>query len=77
MVEIKGFNEAYKAMLAKETVKKIHKKHTDNRVKELIAQGVDKEIAKVMARDFLLSASAHTNCAPPWKYRPRSWKDPF
>ena len=49
MVEIKGFNEAYKAMLAKETVKKIHKKHTDNRVKELIAQGVDKEIAKVMA----------------------------
>lgn len=42
MVEIKGFNEAYKA-------KKIHKKHTDNRVKELIAQGVDKEIAKVMA----------------------------
>ena len=40
MVEIKGFNEAYKAMLAKETVKKIHKKHTDNRVKELIAQGV-------------------------------------
>lgn len=30
-------------------VKKIHKKHTDNRVKELIAQGVDKEIAKVMA----------------------------
>lgn len=26
MVEIKGFNEAYKAMLAKETVKKIHKK---------------------------------------------------
>ena len=38
MVEIKGFNEAYKAMLAKETVKKIHKKHTDNRVKELIAQ---------------------------------------
>lgn len=49
MVEIKGFNEAYKAMLAKKTVKKIHKKHTDNRVKELIAQGVDKEIAKVMA----------------------------
>ena len=49
MVEIKGFNEAYKAMLAKETFKKIHKKHTDNRVKELIAQGVDKEIAKVMA----------------------------
>lgn len=49
MVEIKGFNEAYKAMLAKETVKKIYKKHTDNRVKELIAQGVDKEIAKVMA----------------------------
>ena len=49
MVEIKGFNEAYKAMLAKETVKKILKKHTDNRVKELIAQGVDKEIAKVMA----------------------------
>lgn len=49
MVEIKGFNEAYKAMLAKETVKKIQKKHTDNRVKELIAQGVDKEIAKVMA----------------------------
>ena len=49
MVEIKGFNEAYKAMLAKETVEKIHKKHTDNRVKELIAQGVDKEIAKVMA----------------------------
>ena len=25
MVEVKGFNEAYKAMLAKETVKKIHK----------------------------------------------------
>ena len=49
MVEIKGFNEAYKAMLAKEAFKKIHKKHTDNRVKELIAQGVDKEIAKVMA----------------------------
>lgn len=35
MVEIKGFNEAYKAMLAKETVKKIHKKHTDNRVQEV------------------------------------------
>ena len=47
MVEIKGFNEAYKAMLAKETVKKIHKKHTDNRVKELIAQGVDKELSLI------------------------------
>ena len=53
MVEIKGFNEAYKAMLAKETVKKIHKKHTDNRVKELIAQGVDKEIFTSEDLDFM------------------------
>ena len=50
MVEIKGFNEAYKAMLAKETVKKIHKKHTDNRVKELIAQGVDALSVWVMGK---------------------------
>ena len=53
MVEIKGFDKVYNAMLAQETIKKIHKNHISKRVKELVAQGVDKEIAKVMAQTGL------------------------
>ena len=49
MVEIKGFNEAYNAMLAKEAMKRVHKNHISKRVKELMAEGVDRETAKVMA----------------------------
>ena len=55
MVEIKGFNEAYKAMLAKETVKKIHKKHTDNRVK--IAVGTptrERAVSQQVFSNFLM-----------------------
>ena len=58
MVEIKGFNEAYKAMLAKETVKKIHKKHTDNRVKELITR---KEAAKILGISIATLDAARNN----------------
>ena len=47
--EIKGFNEAYNAMLAKEAMKRVHKNHISKRVKELMAEGVDRETAKVMA----------------------------
>lgn len=50
MVEIKGFDKAYNAMLAQETVKRIHKNHISKRVAELVAEGVDKEIAKAMAK---------------------------
>ncbi len=50
MVEIKGFDKAYNAMLAQETMKRIHKNHISRRVAELVAEGVDKEIAKVMAQ---------------------------
>lgn len=49
MVEIKGFDKAYNAMLAQETMKRIHKEYISKRVKELMAEGVDKEVAKVMA----------------------------
>lgn len=49
MVEIKGFDKAYKAMQVQEAVKRVHKNHISKRVKELIAEGVDKEVAKVMA----------------------------
>ena len=49
MVEIKGFNEAYNNMLAIEAMKKIKKQTIQRRIKELIEQGVEKDIAKVMA----------------------------
>lgn len=50
MVEIKGFDKAYNAMLAQEAVKRVHKNHISKRVKELMAEGIDKEMAKVMAQ---------------------------
>ena len=49
MVEIKGFNEAYNNMLAIEAMKKIKKQTIQRRIRELIEQGVEKDIAKVMA----------------------------
>lgn len=50
MVEIKGFDKAYNAMLAQEAMERIHKNHISRRATELVAEGVDKEIAKVMAQ---------------------------
>lgn len=50
MVEIKGFDKAYNAMLAQEAVKRVHKNHISKRVKELMEEGIDKEMAKVMAQ---------------------------
>lgn len=50
MVEIKGFDKAYNNMLAQEAVKRVHKNHISKRVAELVAEGIDKEIARVMAK---------------------------
>ena len=49
MVEIKGFDNAYNNMLASEKVKELNKRATKRRITELVAQGVDLEVAKVMA----------------------------
>lgn len=50
MVEIKGFDKAYNGMLAQEAAKRVHKNHISKRIKELVAEGVDKEVAKAMAQ---------------------------
>ena len=53
MVEIKGFNEAYNNMLAIEAMKKIKKQTIKRRIKELIEQGVEKDIAKAVSYTHL------------------------
>jgi hypothetical protein len=54
MVEIKGLNELAQIIAYNEIVethiKKAEKEATNNRVKELMAEGIDKELAKVMAK---------------------------
>lgn len=54
MVEIKGLNELAQIIAYDEIVethiKKAEKEATNNRVKELMAEGIDKELAKVMAK---------------------------
>ena len=54
MVEIKGLNELAQIIaydeIAKTHIKKAEKEATNNRVKELMAEGIDKELAKVMAK---------------------------
>lgn len=54
MVEIKGLNELAQIIsydeIVKTHIKKAEKEATNNRVKELIAEGIDKELAKVMAK---------------------------
>lgn len=46
--EIKGFNKAYKSMLAVEKMKQIDRRATDRKVKNLVAQGVDPVVARAM-----------------------------
>lgn len=48
MVEIKGFNEALARVEAVEKVKKYAKQYRQRRIKELVAQGIDRQIATVM-----------------------------
>ena len=54
MVEIKGLNELAQIIaydeIVKTHIKKAEKEATNSRVKELIAEGIDKELAKVMAK---------------------------
>ena len=54
MVEIKGLNELAQIIaydeIVKTHIKKAEKEATNNRAKELIAEGIDKELAKVMAK---------------------------
>ena len=46
--EIKGFDKAYKNMLAVEKMNQISKRATDRKVKSLAAQGVDPAVARAM-----------------------------
>ena len=48
MVEIKGFNEALANAEAIEKVKKYAKQYRQRRIKELMAQGIERSIAAVM-----------------------------
>lgn len=52
MVEIKGFDMAYKNMLAERTMKRIANNAYHRRVKQLIDEGVSPAIAKVMAKSM-------------------------
>lgn len=50
MVEIVGFNEAYKNCLAAQAKKDARKKMEKRKIDELIKQGVDKQIASAMVK---------------------------
>lgn len=52
MVEIKGFDRAYKNMIAERTMKRIANNAYHRRVKQLIDEGVSPAIAKVMAKSM-------------------------
>lgn len=46
--EIKGFDKAYKNMLAIEKVNQLNRRATDRKVKNLVAQGIDPAVARTM-----------------------------
>lgn len=50
MVEIKGFNEAYKNCIAEQAMKKVRKEAEKRRVDELVEQGADKKVASAMVK---------------------------
>lgn len=50
MVEIKGFNEAYKNCVAIEAEKKRRRQGAKKKIAELVEQGVDKTIATVLIK---------------------------
>lgn len=50
MVEITGFNEAYKNCLAAQAMKDIRKKTEKRKIDELVKQGVDKIVATSMVK---------------------------
>lgn len=49
MVKVTGISELAEIIEANNRIEKAEREIKKNRVKELIAQGVDKEIAKLMA----------------------------
>lgn len=48
MVEIKGFNEALARAEAVEKVKKLAKQFRKRKIDELVAQGIDRQLAATM-----------------------------
>ena len=48
MVKVTGLDKLAKEIEAAETMRKIHKEAKARRLKELMAQGIDREIAKAM-----------------------------
>lgn len=50
MVEIKGFNEAYKNCVTEQAMKNVRKEAEKRKVAELVEQGVDKKIASTMVK---------------------------
>lgn len=49
MVKVTGIRELAEIIEANNRIEKAEREIKKNRVKELVAQGIDKEIAKVMA----------------------------
>jgi len=49
MVRVTGMNELAEIIEANNRIEKAEREIKKNRIKELVAQGIDKEIAKVMA----------------------------
>lgn len=50
MVEIKGFNKAYKNCVAIQREKEARRKEMKRRIDDLVGQGVDRKIASVMVK---------------------------
>lgn len=50
MVEIKGFNEAYKNCVTEQAMKNVRKEAEKRKVNELVAQGADKKVASAMVK---------------------------
>ena len=48
MVKVTGLDKLAKEIETAETMRKIHKEAKTRRLKELMAQGIDREIAKAM-----------------------------
>ena len=53
MVRVTGMNELAEIIEANNRIEKAKREIKKNRIKELVAQGIDKEIAKVMANNGL------------------------
>lgn len=52
MIKVTGLNMIEEMVNAKELEKKIKRDITKNQIAQLIAQGIDKELAKVMVKSF-------------------------